>query len=330
MNLDTTYMGLRLAHPLMAGASPLADTLEGVRRLEDAGASAIVLRSLFEEQVNAEEMAAHRHLDGHAESFAEATTMFPATEVFGLRVDAYLEHLRRVREAVSVPVIASLNGTHVGPWIDYGRLMQEAGAHALELNLYTLPTDPSADAGAVERGERALIEALCARVTVPVAVKLSPFYSSLPSFLADVAAAGARGAVLFNRFYQPDIDIERLELTRELHLSERGELLLRLRWLAITSPRTDLSLACSGGVHAPEDLVKAVMSGAHAVQVVSALLKHGPSHLTGLVTGLRAWMEAHAYASVDEMRGSMNLARCPDPAAYERANYIHLLQGWHG
>jgi dihydroorotate dehydrogenase (fumarate) len=330
MKLDTTYLGLHLAHPLMAGASPLADTLDGVRRLEDAGASAIVLRSLFEEQVSAEEMAAHRHLDGVAESFAEATTMFPLTDVFGGRVDAYLEHLRRVREAVAVPVIASLNGTHVGPWIEYGRHMQEAGAHALELNLYTLPTDPSVEAAAVERGECALIEALCARVTIPVAVKLSPFYSSLPSFLADAEGAGARGAVLFNRFYQADIDIEALALTRELHLSDRSELLLRLRWLAITSPRTALSLACSGGVHMAEDVVKAVMSGAHAVQVVSALLKHGAAHLADLLEGFRHWGEAHEYGSVDELRGSMNLARCPDPAAYERANYLHLLQSWHG
>lgn len=330
MKLDTTYLGLRLAHPLMAGASPLADTLDGVRRLEDAGASAIVLRSLFEEQVRAEEMAAHRHLDGSAESWAEASTLFPSTDVFALRVDAYLEHLRRVREAVSVPVIASLNGTHVGPWVDYARLAREAGASALELNLYTLPTDPSAGAGEVERGERELVSAVCAAAGVPVAVKLSPFYSSLPAFLADIEAAGARGAILFNRFYQADIDVEGLELARELHLSTRGELLMRLRWLAIASPRTGLSLACSGGVHMTEDVVKAVMSGAHVVQVVSALLEHGPRHLADLLEGFRQWGEDHGYESVDDLRGCMNLARCPDPAAYERANYIHLLQGWHG
>lgn len=330
MKLDTTYLGLRLAHPLMAGASPLADTLDGVRRLEDAGASAIVLRSLFEEQVRAEEMAAHRHLDGNAESWAEATTLFPSTDVFALRVDAYLEHLRRVREAVSVPVIASLNGTHAGPWVDYARLAHEAGASALELNLYTLPTDPSAGAAEVERGERELVSAVCAAAGVPVAVKLSPFYSSLPAFLADVEAAGAKGAILFNRFYQADIDVDALELARELHLSTRGELLLRLRWLAIASPRTGLSLACSGGVHMTEDVVKAVMSGAHVVQVVSALLEHGPTHLADLLAGFNQWGDDHGYESVDELRGCMNLARCPDPAAYERANYIHLLQGWHG
>lgn len=330
MKLDTTYLGLRLAHPLMAGASPLADTLDGVRRLEDAGASAIVLRSLFEEQVRAEEMAAHRHLDGNAESWAEATTLFPSTDVFALRVDAYLEHLRRVREAVSVPVIASLNGTHAGPWVDYGRLAREAGASALELNLYTLPTDPSAGAAEVERGERELVSAVCAAAGVPVAVKLSPFYSSLPAFLADVEAAGAKGAILFNRFYQADIDVDALELARELHLSTRGELLLRLRWLAIASPRTGLSLGCSGGVHMTEDVVKAVMSGAHVVQVVSALLEHGPKHLADLLAGFNQWGDEHGYESVDELRGCMNLARCPDPAAYERANYIHLLQGWHG
>lgn len=328
--LETEYLGLRLAHPLMPGASPLGDSLDSVRRLEDAGASAVVLRSLFEEQVRAEEMAAHHYLDASADSFSEATTMFPSTDVFSMRVEAYLEHLRRVREAVSIPVIASLNGTHVGPWIEYARHMREAGAHALELNLYTLTTDPAVDAASVERGELALVKAVCAEAGIPVAVKLSPFYSSLPSFLAGLEAAGARGAVLFNRFYQPDIDIEALELSRELHLSDRSELLMRLRWLAVTSPRTGLSLACSGGVHTPEDAVKAVMSGAHAVQAVSSLLTHGPARLRELIDGLRSWMEAHEYASIDELRGSMNLARCPDPAAYERANYIQLLQGWHG
>jgi serine/threonine protein kinase len=206
----------------------------------------------------------------------------------------------------------------------------EAGASALELNLYTLPTDPSAGAAEVERGERELVSAVCAAAGVPVAVKLSPFYSSLPAFLADVEAAGAKGAILFNRFYQADIDVDALELARELHLSTRGELLLRLRWLAIASPRTGLSLACSGGVHMTEDVVKAVMSGAHVVQVVSALLEHGPTHLADLLAGFNQWGDDHGYESVDELRGCMNLARCPDPAAYERANYIHLLQGWHG
>lgn len=329
MNLSTEYLGLTLAHPLIPGASPLADGLDTVRRLEDAGAPAIVMRSLFAEQVEAEQMAASRHVHGAGGFDAEASAWLPDTHAFALGVDAYLEQIRRVRAAVGVPVIASLNGVAPGPWVTWGRRMQEAGASALELNLYVLPDHADEDASTVEARQHAVVRAVVSAVTIPVAVKLSPFYSSLPNFLRGLEADGAKGAVLFNRFYQPDIDPDALDLERTLHLSDRAELLLRLRWLAMVSPASGLSLACTGGVHEPIDVVKAVMAGAHVVQVVSSLLHHGPERLRALIEALRAWMEAREYASIDELRGSMNLARCPDPSGWERANYAKMLHGWH-
>jgi dihydroorotate dehydrogenase (fumarate) len=330
MDLSTTYLGLRLAHPLMPGASPMVDDLDTVRRLEDAGASAIVMRSLFEEQITREQLAAHRHLDGPSESFAEALSYLPPTDAFAFGPDTYLEQLRRIRAAVGVPVIASLNGTTPGGWIDYARLMEQAGAHALEVNLYVIPTDPEQSGHAVEEQSLAVVRAVTAAVTIPVAVKLSPFYSSLPHFVRRVEAAGARGVVLFNRFYQADIDVETLGLARVLALSDPSELLLRLRWLAVLSGRTGLSLAASGGVHGPLDAIKAMMSGAHAVQMVSGLLIHGPARLRSVLAGICAWLEEHEYDSFAQMCGSMSLARCPEPSAYERANYMTLLQSFHG
>jgi dihydroorotate dehydrogenase (fumarate) len=329
VKLATKYLGLDLAHPIMPGASPMVDHLDTVRRLEDAGAPAIVMHSLFAEQVEAEQLAANTHVHNVSGFDAEAPGWFPDASVFALGVDAYLEQIRKVREAVRVPVIASLNGATPGPWTAWAARMESAGAHALELNLYALATDPSQSASDVESNQRAIVREVTRSVTIPVAVKLSPFYSSIPSFLRGVEGDGAKGAVLFNRFYQPDIDPEALALERTLHLSDRSELPLRLRWLAIASANTGLSLACSGGVHEPIDAVKAVMAGAHAVQTVSALLQRGPGRLKALVDGLRAWMDAHEYERIDDLRGSMNLARCPDPTAYERANYVKLLQGWH-
>jgi dihydroorotate dehydrogenase (fumarate) len=329
VKLTTTYLGLELAHPIMPGASPMVDHLDTVRRLEDAGAPAIVMHSLFAEQVEAEQLAANAHIHNVSGFDAEAPGWFPDASVFALGVDAYLEQIRKVREAVRVPVIASLNGATPGPWTSWAARMESAGAHALELNLYALATDPAVSGAEVEANQRAIVREVTASVKIPVAVKLSPFYSSIPSFLRGVEGDGARGAVLFNRFYQPDIDPEALSLERTLHLSDRSELSLRLRWLAIASAQSSLSLACSGGVHEPIDAVKAIMAGAHAVQTVSALLLRGPERLRALVDGLRAWMTSHEYEHIDDLRGSMNLARCPDPSAYERANYVKLLQGWH-
>jgi dihydroorotate dehydrogenase (fumarate) len=330
MDLSTTYLGLRLAHPLMPGASPMVDDLDTVKRLEDAGASAIVMRSLFEEQIVREQMGAHRNLDGHSDAFAEALSYVPPTSVFAMGPDTYLEQLRRIRAAVSVPVIASLNGTTPGGWTRYARLMEQAGAHALELNLYVIPTDPDETSASLEDRLLATVSGVVTAVQIPVAVKLSPFFTSLPSFARHLSGAGVRGAVLFNRFYQPDIDVEELDVARTLHLSDSSELLLRLRWLAVLSGRTPLSLAASGGVHTTLDAVKALMSGAHAVQLVSALLRHGPGYLREVIDGLRSWMEEHEYESTAQLTGSMSLARCPEPSAYERANYMTLLQSFHG
>lgn len=330
MDLTTTYLGLRLAHPLMPSASPLVDDLAVVRRLEDAGASAIVMHSLFEEQITQEGLAEQRVIEEHSESNAEALTYFPRASTFVLGPDTYLEQIRRIRAAVSVPVIASLNGTSAGGWIEYARLMQDAGAHALELNVYAIPTDPTDDAQAVEHRVIEAVRAVRGAITIPFAVKLSPFYSSLPHLMTRIAEAGADGAVLFNRFYQPDIDPERLEVARTLKLSDSTELLLRLRWLAILSWQTPLTLACSGGVHTATDAIKAMMAGARAVQMGSALLANGPERLRGILADVRAWLVEHEYESIAQLTGSMNHARCPDPAAYERGNYVRILQEWTG
>lgn len=328
-SLATKYMGLDLAHPIVPGASPLGDDIDVVLRLEDEGAPAVVMRSIFEEQIALDQMAAHRHMDVHAGPEAEGG-VFPDTDVFALGLEAYLDQLRRIRERTSLKVIGSLNGVTPGGWTDYARRIQVAGAHGLELNLYSVPADARLSAADLEAQQIATVREVTRAVSLPVAVKLSPYYSSLPHFVQRVEDAGARAVILFNRFYQPDIDPVRLEASRTLHLSTPDELLLRLRWLAIVSPQTRLDLAASGGVHAASDVVKAVMAGAHAVQVVSALLRHGPKQLRVLVEGLREFLEREEYPSIEMMRGNMNHARSPDPGAYERSEYIQLLSSWHG
>ena len=327
MNLATTYLGLALPHPLMPGASPLVDDLDMVRRLEDAGAAAIVMHSLFEEQIAAEEQAAV-HVAGHGDSFGEALSYLPGAPPFALGPDRYLEQLRRIGEAVAVPVIASLNGATPGGWLEYARLLEQAGADALELNVYHVATDPAETAAAVEARVLDVLRAVRAAVALPLAVKLSPFYSSLAHLAQQIDLLGADGLVLFNRFYQPDIDPEVLEVVPSLRFSDSSELRPRLRWLAILSGRVQLGLAASGGVHTGLDALKAVMAGAHAVQLVSALLRHGPEHLAVVRADLAHWLEEHEYESLAEARGSMSLQRCPDPAAFERANYLHVLQSW--
>lgn len=328
MDLSTTYLGFRLPHPLMPGASPLVDDLDMVRRLEDAGAAAIVMHSLFEEQIVQAELATIHHMETHAESFAEALSYFPRPGEFTLGPDQYLEQVSRIKAAVSVPLIASLNGASLGGWVGYARRIQEAGADALELNVYFLATNPQETGEAVERRTLEILRAVRAAVTIPIAVKLSPFYSSLAHFAAALEAAGADGLVLFNRFYQPDIDIEELEVSPRLELSTSAELLLRLRWLAALTDHGKVSRAVSGGVHTARDAIKAIMAGADAVQMVSALLRWGPGYLQTVRQEMVRWMEEHEYDSVAQMRGSMSMARTPDPAALERSNYIRVLQGW--
>lgn len=328
MNLSTDYLGLTLRNPLVVGASPCCDDLDLCRRLEDSGASALVMHSLFEEQVDLEENARHVLLDGIAESHSEAADYFPHYEDYSLTPDLYLRQLLRLKSALRIPVIASLNGYRPGGWIDHARRIEDAGADALELNLYSLPTDPELGADAVEAELLFIVREVVNSVNIPVAVKLSPWLTAPANFARQLELAGAKGAVMFNRFYQPDFSIEDLDVHPQLRLSDSSELLLRLRWLAIVSPKTKLSLAASGGVHTSSDFIKALLAGANIVQVVSAVLRHGACTLPTLLNGLQAWMREHEYTSVDQVRGALNLARCPQPAAHERANYLNVLQSW--
>ncbi len=328
MDLSTSYLGFNLPHPFMPGASPLADNMDSVRKLEDAGAAAIVLRSLFEEQLAAEGLATAQSMDGPADSFAEALSYLPTPDDFILGPDEYLEQIRKIKQAVSVPVIASLNGVTLGGWLDYAQQMQQAGADALELNVYYVATDPDEPGEMVVERTVNMVAAVKKAVTVPVAVKLSPFYSSLPNVARQLDAVKADGLVLFNRFYQPDINVEDLEVVSELTLSNSGALLMRLRWLAILSGRITADLAVTGGVHTSLDAIKAVMCGASAVQMVSALLIHGPGHLAKIRQEVSQWLEEHEYDSLQQMQGSMSLLKCPDPRAFERGNYMHILQSW--
>jgi len=328
MDLSTTYLGLKLPHPIMPGASPMVDKIDLVKRMEDAGAAAIVMHSLFEEQLMREELATYHHIDVHADSFAEAMTYLPRPDEFNLGPDQYLEQLVRIKQSVELPVIASLNGFTSGGWIRYAKLMQDAGANALELNVYYLATNPSETGEEVEQRTIDILKAVKQAVSIPVSIKLSPFFSSMANMARRLDEAGADGLVLFNRFYQPDIDVENLEVEPTLRLSDSSELNLRLRWLAVVSGHVRASLAVSGGVHNHIDAVKAVMTGAHAVQVVSGILQQGPDVIRRIREGLTQWLEEHEYDSLEQMRGSMNLLRCPDASMFERANYIRILQGY--
>ncbi len=328
LDLSTNYLGLKLASPLMAGASPLVDNLDTVKALQDAGASAIVLRSLFEEQIDREMKAEYAHLRRHEDVFAEAANFFPESDDYALGPQEYLEHIRKVKETCKLPVVASLNGTQIGGWVEYANLIQQAGADALELNLYYLATDAAVSGEEVESDVVEIVRTVKAGVKIPVAVKLSPFFSSLAHMAKEIEGAGADGLVLFNRFYQPDVDLDALEVVPKLDLSNQEELRLRLRWLAILFGQVKLPMACSGGVHAPGDVAKAILTGASVVQVVSALLKNNPGHLRTLRDGLEKWMAEKEYESVGQMRGALSLQNCPDPSAYERANYLKVLQLW--
>jgi dihydroorotate dehydrogenase (fumarate) len=328
MDLSTTYLGIRLSSPLMPGASPLVDNLDQVKELEDAGASAIVMHSLFEEQVTREQIVDLLCTESRAESFSEALSFFPQQHGLALTPDEYLEKLRQIKDAVDVPVIGSLNGTTKAGWLRYARSIEQAGADALELNVYYLAMDPGEDGRQVEGRTIDILEAVKRSVNIPVAVKLSPFFSSLANLAVQLDEHGADGLVLFNRFYQPDIDPELLEVVPKLRLSDSSELLLRLRWVAILSGRVCSSLAVTGGVHSALDAIKAIMVGAHAVQVVSALLQHGPEHLGKIRREIAEWLESHEYDSLEQMRGSMRLQSYPEPGAFERANYMKILQSW--
>lgn len=328
MNLATTWLGLPLAHPFMPGASPMVDNLDLVRQLEDAGASAIVMHSLFEEQIRLEEDAYFQNVESFQDSFSEATSFLSEPGDFTLRPDQYLEQIARLKRAVDIPVIASLNGTTVGGWTAFAKHMESAGADALELNYYVVPSSVMQTAKVVEADAIEILRSVRRSVGIPVALKISPFFSSLPHFAKKAADAGADGLILFNRFYQPDIDIETLDALPTLQFSRSSELRLRLRWLAMLHGEIPTPLAATGGVHTAADAIKAIMAGAEVVQMVSCLLKRGPEHLGQVLAEFRRWMEEHEYESIDQLRGSMSMQHCPDPAAFERANYMRILQGW--
>lgn len=328
MDLSTEYLGLRLESPLLLGASPLAHDLDAVRRAVDAGAAAVVMHSLFEEQLTLEELAHDRHAARGTSTFAEAESWLPVPVGYALGPDAYLEQISRLKRELSVPVIGSLNGVTARGWLRYAKLIQEAGADALELNVYQLSADPLESGEAVEERILSMVRSIEESIQIPLAVKLSPFHTSLAHFAQRLTDAGVAGLVVFNRFYQPDIDIEDLEVRHRLQLSTSTELLLRLRWLAVLHGRAARSLAVTGGVQDATDVVKAIMAGANAVQMVSAVLRKGPSHFATVKSTFTSWLEEHDYESVRQMLGSMSLLRCPDPQAYERANYIQILQTW--
>jgi len=317
-----------LSSPLVAGASPMVDDMDMVRRLEDSGASAIVMHSLFEEQITGEKLATIYMMELYADSYSEALSYFPRSDEFALGPDQYLEQIRKIKAAVSVPVIGSLNGTTPGGFIDYAQQIQQAGADALELNLYAVAADPHVASTAIEQQMIDLVKSVVDVVDIPVAVKISPFFTSLANFAYRLEDAGAEGLVLFNRFYQPDIDIESLDVKPTIHLSHPTELLLRLRWTSILSPHTGMDLAVTGGVHGYREVVKSMMAGASVTQMVSALLRHGPEHLIQVRQELVDWLEVNGYSNLMQMKGSMSLTRCPDPQAFERANYMRTLHSW--
>ncbi|MCC6418828.1 MAG: dihydroorotate dehydrogenase-like protein [Gemmataceae bacterium] len=327
MNLSTTYMGFELPHPLIPGASPLTADLDAVRRLEDAGAPMVIMHSLFEEQIVREELAITRALETPKESYAEALSYLPEPDEFQLGPDEYLEQIRKLKAAVAVPVIGSLNGTTKGGWLEHARRIEQAGADGLELNLYELAMEPDEPGEAVERRGLEVVRTVKASVGIPVAVKLSPFYSSIANYARRLDEAGADALVLFNRFYQPDIDVEQQEVLR-VYLSSPSELLLRLRWIGALAGRVRPALAATGGIQTAVDVIKAVMVGAQAAQMVSALLRRGPYHLKEVREEVARWLDQHECESLRQIQGSMSLLRCPDPGAYHRANYIRLLQSW--
>ena len=323
MDLSTTYLGLKLNSPFISGSSPLANDLDKARRLEDAGAAAIVMSSLFQEQLEP------RGDKPPVANAAQEVSFLPKACEFKVTPDGYFEQIRRLKAALKIPVIASLNGATPAGWVKAAQLIEQAGADALELNIYYLGSNPSEDGAAVERRVLDVVRAVKGSTKIPLAVKLLPFFSSLAHLASQLDEAGAAGLVLFNRVYQPELDAELLEFaTTPLQYTEPAELSLRLHWLALLSGRTRATLAASGGVYTALDAAKAIMAGAHAVQMVSVLLKKGPEYLRQLRQEMLQWMEAHKYASVRQMRGCMNLHRCPDPGAFARTSYMRILQGW--
>lgn len=325
-DLTTNYLGMQLRTPLVPSASPLSQEVSSIRRMEDAGAAAVVLYSLFEEQLRQESLELDHHLSAGTESFAESLSYFPQASEYRLGPEGYLEHIRKAKEAVRIPIIASLNGTTAGGWAEYAKEIEEAGADALECNIYSIPTDPDVSSAQVEQTYIDIVKAVKNTVSIPVAVKVSPFFSNLANMAKRLDQAGADGLVLFNRFYQPDIDLEELEIRPNVLLSTPQALRLPLTWIGILYGRVQASLAATSGVHDPQDAIKLLMVGANVTMICSALLRNGINHLRYLEQGIREWMERREYESVGQMQGSMSQLKCPDPGAFERAQYMRAVK----
>ncbi len=325
VDLSTNYLGLELKNPLVASASPLSKKLDTVRQLEDAGVSAIVMYSLFEEQIVHESLALDHYLNMGTESYAESVTYFPDLGNYNTNADGYLEQIRKIKTSVEIPVIASLNGISTGGWVDFARKMEQAGADAIELNIYDVPSETVWTAQELEKRYVDLVRDVRACIHVPLAVKLSPFFTSIPNVAARLVQSGANGLVLFNRFIQPDLDIETLEVTPHLELSTSNELRLPLRWVAILSAKLQADLALTGGVHTAQDMVKAIMAGANVTMVASEFLANGIHRATEMVADLEQWLTQYEYTSVRQMRGSMNQKNVKEPNAFERGNYMKAL-----
>jgi dihydroorotate dehydrogenase (fumarate) len=328
IDLSTTYLGLKLKSPLVASSSPLTEDVGNIRRMEDAGAAAVVLHSLFEEQIEIDSMELDRAIGAAEERGPEAVTLFPDVARFRLGADGYLEHIRKAKKAVGIPVVASLNGVSNGGWISYSKQMEQAGADALELNIYYVPNDPGLTGEQVEQRYIDLVKAVKASVKIPVAVKLGPYFSSIANMATRLSDAGADGLVLFNRFYQPDFDLEALEVAPNLMLSTQYELLLRLHWVAVLYGVVKADMAITGGVHKATDVVKAMMAGARVAMMTSALLKRGVNYLDAIANELLQWMHEHEYDSIRQMQGSMSRNAVPRPSAFERANYMKVLSSY--
>lgn len=324
-DLTTRYLGLPLKNPIVASASPLTKKLDTAKKLDEAGVGAIVMYSLFEEQIIQESLELDHYLTRGTESFAEAQTYLPDTGLYTMGPGKYLDHLTAVKKSVSVPVIGSLNGVSAGGWTRYARYMQEAGADAIELNLYYLATDPELTGQELEEAQIELVADVKSSVSIPVAVKLSPFITSLPNFARRLAEAGADGLVLFNRFYQPDFDLDNLEVLHSLVLSNSDELRLPLRWVSILYGRVNADLALTTGVHTAADVLKSMMAGAQVVMIASEILKNGYTRISDMLANMTAWMEEHEYQSIQQMQGSMSQKAVREPAAFERANYMRVL-----
>ncbi len=328
VDLSTTYLGLQLKNPLVASASPLSKKVDTVRQLEDAGVGAVVMYSLFEEQIVHESLELDYYLNRGTYQFAEALTYFPEMESYNVGPDGYLEQIAKLKKMVNIPIIGSLNGISTGGWIEYGKKIQEAGADALELNIYYIPTDAETASKELEQRYVDLVTDVRKQVHIPLAVKLSPYFTALPNFSKRLVSAGADGLVLFNRFYQPDLDIESLEVTPDLVLSESTEMRLPLRWIAILYGRVQADLALTTGVHIAQDVVKAMMAGAKVAMTASALIHNGPAYAGEVLANLQSWMESYEYESVKQMIGSMSQQAVAEPAAFERANYMRALNSF--